>query len=171
MKRLVLTFLLLLLPSCAGSHHESSQDHQVLVDLVESTHIIRTLINKNKLSDLLEEHDPEQLALLLDNFSPAQLAFEAEVNTSTVPAIVVYYFQDSPSEQALIAQLKSLALEYDDRVKFVIVDVEKLFSLAQEAEIEKIPTAILIKDNTILSTISDALTLDVIKQAIQEKLL
>jgi len=121
-----------------------------LIDLIESTHIIRTLIVQNKLESLLEDYDPEKLVMLLDNVSPAKMAFESEVLSTTVPLVVVYYFQENEESKIVIQELKNLAVTYDNRIKFVVIDVDKLFSLAQDAEIENHPTILLVRNREII---------------------
>ena len=76
---------------------------------------------------MLEKHNPEQLELLLNNVSPAKMAFESEVLSTTVPLIVIYYFKESQESQEFIKRLKNLAKKYDDQIKFVVVDVTAYF--------------------------------------------
>ena len=136
-------------------HALQSNQHEVsssfVINLVESTHIIRTLISQNALGKVLEEHDPEQLSLLLDNVSPAAMAFESEVLSTTVPLVVVCYCSDEDLKNELfVSRLENLALTYDNKVKFVIVDVNQLFSLAQDAEIETTPVFLIVKDREVI---------------------
>lgn len=115
----IIVFLSMLFLSSCLSHNGSPQhSYNALIDLEVSTRIIRNLITHNKVGEILEEHNPEQLALLLDNFSPASIAFESEVLGTTIPFVVIYYFKDSPHDQAFIQQLDLLAASYTDKVKF-----------------------------------------------------
>jgi len=167
MKKLLLLLMLTLLPSCApwNAHStiEADSSASPLIDLVDSTHIIRMLISQNKISGLLEEHDSEQLDLLLDNKSPAQMAFEAEVLSSISPLVAVYYFQKHKDRDECIEQLEALAMQYEDQIKFVLVDVERLFSLAQDAQIEEVPTLVLVKDREIIDQLNGDLSSDALK--------
>jgi len=165
----VLVFSSLTLSSCSSATN-TEDERTVLVDLVESTQIVNALIREHKLSDILQDHDEDQLALLLNNVSPAQLAFEAEVKSSTISSVVIYYYQDSPHEQEFIIQLKELAHQYDNRVKFVIIDADKLFSLAHDAHIEKFPTAVMIRYNSIAFNLTDTITIDQLKCSIEHEL-
>ena len=162
--------MIVLLPSCSfwatNSKTEPKEKLSPLINLVDSTHIIRTLIAQNKIGDLLEDHDSEQLALLLDNKSPAQMAFEAEVLSSTIPLVAVYYFQESKESKEFIKQLEDLAIKYDNQIKFVLVDAERLFSLAQDALIEELPTILLVKDREIINRFESSLS----KSKLEEQL-
>lgn len=166
MKKIIF-LAILFLASCSNSQKSTNDDTRALIDLVESTHIIRALISQNKLHELLQEHDQEQLSALLDNVSPAHMAFESEVLETTVPLVVIYYFKDSEQEQEFIKQLDLMAQEYDDRVKFVIIDVEKLFTLAQDAEIDQLPTILISRQRDIVERITDGITIDAIQDAIK----
>ena len=140
-----------------------------LVDLVESTHIIRTLMCQNRLSAVLEAHDPEQLTLLLDNVSPAKMAFESEVLACTIPLIVVYYFKHDTRSQDYIKQLAMLSAKYKDKIKFVVIDIEKLFSLAQDADIAQVPTILLVKHRDIVERLESDMNIAQLEQAIYRK--
>ena len=176
MKIYFLIFLasLVFLPSCSFWHSDAEQDNlptssSPLINLVESTHIIRTLITKNKIGNLLEDHNPDQLALLLDNISPAKMAFESEVLSTTVPLVVVYYFKSSQESQKFIKGLKNLAKKYDDQIKFVVVDVDRLFSLAQDAEIENLPTILFVKNREIIDRFEGNYSMEQLEQKLEGK--
>jgi len=152
-----------ILSSCASQQidiqaHAESVAETCLIHLIESTNIIRTLMAQNKLGELLEEHEPEQIALLLNNTSPAQMAFETEVLSTVVPLVVVYYFQVNEESRNYIKELEKLAVQYDNQVKFVVVDAEKLFSLVQIAEIEKLPYIELFKDKGIIDSYKEGIS-------------
>lgn len=163
MKNSFIFFVLLFLPAC-GSTKKNCDDAGGLINLVDSTNIIRSLLIQNRIGELLEQHDPEQLDLLLNNFSPAQMAFESEVLSTTVPLVIVYYFKNNAQEQEFIKQLDYLAKEYDDSVKFVIVDADALFSLARNADIENYPTLLFVKDRTIIDRIEQDNNVTLLKQ-------
>lgn len=159
-----LVLMLPFLSACSASKNEFAEEvSQPLVRLTESTTIIRELISTKSLGKVLEPHTVEQMELLINNFSPAQLAFEAEVFTTTTPLVIVYCYEDTLHEQAFMQQLEALALEYEDKVKFVVVDIDALFSLAQDADIEKAPTLILARNRDILERRDGNITIDLIR--------
>src|SRR5271168_2007423 len=106
-------YVILLLFITACSSKQDVVSHKTLVDLVESTKIVRNLLCQKKIGQLLEEHDPEQLDILINNFSPASMAFESEVLSTTVSLVCVYFYQDSQREQTFIKDLDALAAEYE----------------------------------------------------------
>ncbi len=159
-------FILLLCFLSACTEQKKEIPEQQLINLVESTQIIRTLIHNNKLNTLLEDHAPEQLDLLLNNMSPAKIAFEVEVLSSTIPLIVVYYFKENLESRNFIEKLKKLAIIWDNQIKFVTIDVEKLFVLVQDADIQEIPTLLFVKDREVIDKIEGIANTD----AFEEKL-
>lgn len=159
----ILVLALPFLSACSASKNETiTEAIQPLVHLTESTALIRALISTKSLGKVLEPHTAEQMEILINNFSPAELAFEAEVFTTTIPLVIVYYYENNADEQKCIQQLEELALTYDDTVKFVVVDIDALFSLAQDAEIEKSPTLILTRNREILERRAEGVTIDLI---------
>lgn len=158
--------MLLFLTACSPQKTSDHGHFKALIDLTDSTPLIRTLIAQNKVSGLLENHTPEELDLLLNNFSPAQMAFEAEVLSTTMPLVVVYYFEDNSEEREFILQLDQFAIEYKDTVKFVLVNADKLFSLAQDAEIELFPTAIISRKRDLLEKVTGSVTINSLRKKI-----
>lgn len=156
--------LLIILSSCSTNNIKVEIATSFVVNLVESTSLIRTLICTNKLSGLLEEHDEAQLLRLINNVSPAHMAFEFEIFSTTVPMVVVYYYIDSVDEQSFIDQLNILSEEYDNHIKFVIIEANQLFVLAQDAEIVKFPTILVMKNKKLIDRIEDVITIDLLKE-------
>src|ERR1700722_3571804 len=88
--------LLLLLCSGCGKSDESNalqnSKHDEVYDLNESTEVIMHLIKENELQKIMEDHDPEQLKTLLKNFSPSEMAVEAEaLNYRGIAALIFYH--------------------------------------------------------------------------------
>lgn len=164
---------LFLLPSCISRHCDESKNTQSeacspLINLTQSTRVIRTLITQDKIGELLEDHDPEQLSLLLDNISPAQMAFEAEVLSSTAPMALVYYYKESAESKQFIPQLEELAIAYENKIKCVIVDADQLFSLVLDTDIENLPALLLFKNGEIVEHIQSAITIDQLEELLQK---
>lgn len=166
MKKILSIFFLVLLTSCSTTQ-QTKESTAALVHLIDSTTIIRNLIAQNRVGELLEEHTPAQLQRLLNNFSPAKIALEAEVLApSEETTVLVYYFKNDPQEQLFLQQLEALATQYENRVKIVTVDADKLFSLAEDADIQKLPTLIVAQDRSITTMLSEDITIDHIKNII-----
>ncbi len=162
--------LFLIVAAQYGFAAEKIEVQSPLINLVQTTQIIRIVVSQNKLGQLLEEHNAEQLNLLIDNVSPAQMAFEAEVQSTTIPLVIAYYFKDSAEEQERIEQLKNLAVEYNDKAKFIVIDAERLFSLAQAAELSALPAIVFIKNKELVHRMDGDVSIDELKQKINEQL-
>lgn len=144
MKTNYLRFLLLLFLS--GCFSFSEKPLREVIDLRESVNIINKLIRNGKINILLDNQDPEQIQALIDNTSPAQLAFESEVLSSTLPTILLYYHTKNSELMSLWEQL---AQKFADKVKFILIDGYYFFTLAQDAEIDQFPTILFVKDRKI----------------------
>lgn len=85
--RLYAHFLLMVLLSGCGNEQQISgsqfsgetQHESVMQSLDVSTQIVMQLLKQDALSKVLEESDPASLARLVKNFSPSEMALEAEV--------------------------------------------------------------------------------------------
>ena len=166
----LLLLALLFLPSCfrpTPPLPKNSAADAALIDLVASTKIIRNLINSNQLDTLLEAHDPAQLNLLLNNFSPAAMAFETEVLTTTVPLVCLYVYQASPLTADFIKELELLAREYEQRVKFVTIDADQLFSVAESLNITKLPTVAWVRARDVFAQQSGSITITELRTQIE----
>ena len=114
-----------------------------LVDLDASTQIILALLHKNELTTILEDASPEQIDLMVKNFSPAEMAFEAEVLDKEIP-VGVFFYQDAAQCKEIKAICDVLAPVYDTVIKFVAVPTNKLFKLTEKAEIDTFPAFLII---------------------------
>ena len=149
MLRHTVAYLLLLcmLPSCIESDVTTTQsndgEQEIIYDLNDSTDIILALLKSDELSKILEDTDPEKLDMLIKNVSPALMAFESEVLACTLPVLVCYYVGEQKEQcKQWLLQLH----EQHPNIKYVSVDVDKLFSVSQQSEVELTPTLLLIKD-------------------------
>ena len=169
------TIIILIVSSCLlwylhAKQKKTDLSSNPLVNLVESTHIIRTLIINDKLESLLEDYDQEKLTLLLDNISPAKMAFEVEVLSTTIPYVIVYYFQKNEESTTFIQNLKKLAITYDNAIKFVVINADKLFSLIQDAEIEIFPTILIFKNREVIKEINNTISITQLERIIKKVL-
>ena len=114
-----------------------------LVDLDESTQIIVELLRRNELSTILEDASEKELSLFVNNFSPAEMAFEAEVLNAPLPVAVFYAAHEAQARQ-IVAEYEELAQRYEYRIKFVVILADKLFNLTEKAEIDTFPAVLII---------------------------
>lgn len=124
---------------------EDPADESLIVDLNSSTNLILKLFeNKNITSILQDGASPSDIQRLIKNASPAQIALEAEVLSCTLPVLVFFYAQH---EIDLLTELKRIVLDLKPQIKLVLVDYNELFSIVQNAKIDRLPTISLIDNN------------------------
>lgn len=164
-----LLFQCLLLSSC-GVHQEEVEQLTdqgvgiVVYDLEQSTNIIIKLIKTGELSTVLAEHNKEAPDLMINNFSPSEMAFEAEVLSNQNPVLVLFY--DSVSTSAL-AILEKCAELYKDTIKCVAVNAEQLFRVTQHSDVDSIPTFILINEREEIGRIEKLATFDELHELVR----
>lgn len=169
--------LLALLPGCISNEEKVAEKHEqkievpvkeenLLYDLDESASIIFELLKKDELATVLaeSEQDKEKIDTLINNFSPSEMAFEAEVLNYKDPVVLLFYNPNDSTTSALEAKLKELAKKYHDKFKFVKINSEKLFKLAQQAEIDVFPTIMIMHNRKEVSRIEkpDVVTVEML---------
>lgn len=152
----ILMFSTMLLPHCTNTKNEQASDQfqepvlaiaePKLYDLYESSGIILELIKSGKMVDILVDvsDEDQSLAMLLRNFSPAQMAFEAEVLNHKNPVIILFYQESNDDSKVMEKMLEEMAGEYDNQAKFVKIEADLLFALANQACIDTCPSIIVI---------------------------
>lgn len=126
---------LLLLPACA----QDQTDNNNVIDFADSVIIIRELLRSNSLAKILENPEPGQLDFLINNFSPAEIAFESEVLNCT-DSVIVFCYQKLP-DQNLIAGLQK---KYPEQ-KIVLINGDQFPFLMYDLEVESYPTILMVK--------------------------
>jgi thioredoxin 1 len=66
--------------------------------------------------------------------------FEAEVEKSPVPAVVIFYSQTCPHCRAILPYVEGFARDFRDRVRFVVMDVGASPWTAERFAIRSTPT-------------------------------
>lgn len=74
------------------------------------------------------------------------MAFEAEVLNHQNPVLVAFFKPNKEWESSFKPTLRKLAQKYDNNIKFIEVDSDKLFKIAQTSEVDTFPTFILISN-------------------------
>lgn len=130
------------LAGCNQTHKPTSGiTHESPVhNLNDSTNIIMHLLRKNALQTVLETCHPEDIDRLVKNFSPAELALESEVLNWETPVILAFVDTENPEYQTLHKLFENSAQSYGTSVKFVEVNTQELFKIAQQFEITQLPT-------------------------------
>jgi len=75
--------------------------------------------------------------------------FEEEVLNAKEPVLVDFYATWCPPCKMLSPILEELAEEFKDKIKFVKVDVDEEYSLAERYGIRGVPTLMLFKDGIV----------------------
>ncbi len=162
-----------LLPSCSpqngvATREQAAATDTALIDLLESTHIIREMIRTDRIGDLLENHDEEQLEVLLNNMSPAHMAVEVEMMRTPMP-VIAYFFEPGIRHDHALLILKDMAKTYDEKVKCVMIEGPKLFELYDAFAITTLPTVLLLKHGEVVARLEDTVDRERLEQEVMAK--
>lgn len=161
-------FLVALLSGCNKASHDAIRlDDSPLQDLDVSTQIIMQLVEQHELSKVLEESDPAALKRLIKNFSPAEMAFEAEVLNWQQPVIMFFVQKQAADYKELHLILENFAHEHEKTIKFVEVDADELFKITEKFEISHLPALVLMDQRQELARV-EGLDPQSIKDALKE---
>ena len=149
----VLSLLVMLLATSCLFANQAEQEtfcacqkQATIYNLDESTQIVLALIQGDSLSMLLEHSDQDNIEAVLKNLSPAEIAFEAEVLNCQDPVFVLFATESCPDYAALKEMLEDEATLFQEKAKFVEIDVDKLFKLAQVMSVTEIPLLMFIRE-------------------------
>lgn len=162
----VLVFSLLITTSVITANKPSSDSR--LIDLDESAQIIIELIHNNKFSGMLENSDPRVVATLVKNFSPAELALEAEVLNWPMPVVIWFANSESDPYKKMKQAIGHVAEIFSQQIKFVEIDVTKIYSIAQNARISVTPTLMMVYNRQEVERIEGVSEQDELIEAIYE---
>lgn len=124
-----MSYCIVVLLSCIAGHTQLHAQITESHDLLHSTRIVQHLIKKDKVKKLLLEADPEQLEILLNNFSPAEIAFEVEVLNAIVPVILYFYNPADKNHGHMQTMLEKFAHDYKNKIKVVTIDAQALYKI------------------------------------------
>lgn len=108
----------------------------LIVHFVESIQIITKLIQEEKLSCLLEGAEPEEIALLVNNFSLAEIAFEAEVLSLTISVFLYLSVASTDVFTKNKKDINLIAKEFEDNFKVVFIDVVDFSLITKKLELK-----------------------------------
>ena len=97
--------------------------------------------------------------------------FEAEVLKSAVPVVVDFWAQWCPPCQFLGPVFEKVAKEFEGRVKFCKLDVDRAPAIAQQFGVSAIPTLIIFKSGQEAGRQMGALPEDALRDWIQQNAL
>ena len=138
MKKLYLICTLITLPLKA-----------VIVDLTESTQIVQTLIDQNQFEQILDEANLQAAKNIIDNYAPSEIAFECEVNQTTIPLVLLYFFEKDLTKIEL-EELAGIDQKHGEQIKIILINNKQLPIVAQRAKIKRYPTVLSIKDGVVV---------------------
>lgn len=147
-------------------HNKQIQNNELneIIDLEDSTKIIMSLIASNKLEkvlDLSKEQSKNSVNLLIQNFSPAELALESEVLSQSYPVLLIFYNADQWKN------IEKIVLEDLHKIKIVKINVDNLFKIAQSFEIDQLPVFVVMKSRQEINRI-DGIKEQELKSAIED---
>ncbi|MDR3646304.1 MAG: thioredoxin family protein [Candidatus Babeliales bacterium] len=146
-----------------------NSNKSTVINLEDSTKIILSLIKSNNLEETLDLktiNDKSSVSLLIENFSPAQLALEAEVLNWPKPVIMVFFRHDDQW-----FNMKKILENYaknDNDLKYVEVNSENLFKIAEEFAIEANPTILLIQNRSEINRVENIQSINQFDQELKK---
>ena len=170
MNKKILLFLLLTIPACkndANTEKNDSKKDSIIYDLDESTEIIMQLIKQNAIKEILAEEDSKNIEQILKNFSPSEMAMEAEALNYRGTCAVIF-FNMNENWHTLKDALIEIAQKHRD-IKFVQVNADSLFKVTQNAQVEHFPALIFIKERKEIARI-EPLKFDSIKSDFENEI-
>ena len=78
-------------------------------------------------------------------------SFNKEVVNSLIPVLIDFTMEDCPPCEEMEPALEKIAKEYDGKIKVVRVEVEDLEAVAEEYEVEVVPTLILVSCSDVIA--------------------
>ena len=132
---LILSCSILLLNACNKEEKNDfvHDDSDQVIYFSNSVKIIRELLKSDSLSAILEDVDSEKLDFLINNFSPAEIAFESEVLSCIIP--VVLYAYQKYIDQKLLAIIKERYQTY----KIVLIDADAFPAIVESLQVNEYP--------------------------------
>lgn len=94
--------------------------------------------------------------------------FEQEVLKSELPVVVDFYASWCAPCKMLAPIVDKLAVEFDGRVKFVKVNVEEEFLLADQYGIHGVPTLVLLRGGIVVDTLVGLVSPHVFRGKLEE---
>lgn len=142
MKSIHLTFYSLLL-SCLMMKVQYAQETigNGIYHLDQSTHIMNMLIKSDGLSQILLPDELQYADFYIDNYSPAQLAYSAEVLACANPVLIIC--GNDQELHAMEAGCNRIAHQYPG-LKIVTVNDETLPSIIAMLDVSTLPALLLI---------------------------
>ncbi len=131
---LIPLLLILLVPACA-----QETETNTVIDFADSVKIVRELLQSNSLTQILENPEPEQLDFLINNFSPAEIAFESEVLNCSMP-VALFCFCSFCDKSFLIKKIDG---KYPNH-KIVFLDVIQFPFIADSLGINAWPALFIV---------------------------
>lgn len=125
-------------------------EKRLVINFDDSVTIIRELLKSDSLTQILDDHDPEKLDFLINNFSPAEIAFESEVSECTLPVVIYFYEQKND----VLEWVEYLALKYQNAIKVLLINGNNFPQITNNVEITEYPTVLVIKDKREIARLS-----------------
>jgi len=95
------------------------------------------------LATVLEPSDAEDIDRLIKNFSPVEIAFEAEVLNCTLPTMLFFVEKSDPDYYFMHNIIEETARVYYQKIKCVEIDTDELFTITEPFFFERLPALFL----------------------------
>lgn len=123
----------------------------------------------NKVFGRLKESDEPEIETINTNlYKVNTAAFEQEVVQSDMPVVVDCYTNSCPPCKKMGPIFEKLAGEYEGRVKFVKVDLDRSKTIGRTYKVRGVPTLFMFKDGVVQESLIGLNKEDTIKEALDD---
>lgn len=121
----------------------------------------------NKVFGRLKESDEPEIETINTNlYKVNTAAFEQEVVQSDMPVVVDCYTNSCPPCKKMGPIFEKLAGEYEGRIKFVKVDLDRSKAIGRTYKVRGVPTLFMFKDGVVQESLIGLNKEDTIKEAL-----
>ncbi|MEA1984230.1 MAG: thioredoxin domain-containing protein [Euryarchaeota archaeon] len=125
--------------------------------------ILNKVFGRSKESD-----EPEIETINTNLYKVNTAAFEQEVVQSDMPVVVDCYTNSCPPCKKMGPIFEKLAGEYEGRVKFVKVDLDRSKAIGRTYKVRGVPTLFMFKDGVVQESLIGLNKEDTIKEALDD---
>jgi len=142
-----------------------------LYEFAESVNIVQSMIQTNSLGSLLAPEHQHVVQALIANLSPAEIAFQAAIIISELPAFLYFYsVKDSTYNEDLRNLLNRFATQHDKDVVCFLINVDEFFKISELMAVDTTPMLSVINNKKELDRFTQCDDLDAVMHWLEQQL-